>query len=87
MLYHATKIPTQKLIADIRSKFGVKFSMLLSIIIVNYRVRFFLEQCLHSVQQATAGMAAQIIVVDNDPAEGSMAYLQPRFPQVQFIAN
>jgi GT2 family glycosyltransferase len=61
--------------------------MLLSVIIVNYRVRYFLEQCLHSVVEATADMAAEILVVDNDPGAGSMAYLQPRFKQVQFIAN
>ena len=61
--------------------------MQLSIIIVNYRVRYFLEQCLHSVVQAVAGLEAEIIVVDNDPAEGSIDYLQPKFASVRFIAN
>jgi GT2 family glycosyltransferase len=59
----------------------------LSVIIVNYNVRYFLEQCLYSVQHAVAGMDAEIIVVDNDSADGSVAYLKPLFPFVQFITN
>jgi GT2 family glycosyltransferase len=61
--------------------------MLLSVIIVNYNVRYFLEQCLHSVLVATAGMDAEIIVVDNHSSDNSIGYLQPLFPTVHFIAN
>ena len=39
--------------------------MKLSIVIVNYNVRFFLELCLLSVQKACEGIVAEIIVVDN----------------------
>ncbi|MEO8171539.1 MAG: glycosyltransferase [Sediminibacterium sp.] len=59
----------------------------LSIIIVNYRVRYFLEQCLYSVQHAVTGIDAEVIVVDNDPSDGAVAYLQPLFPFVQFLVN
>jgi GT2 family glycosyltransferase len=60
---------------------------LLSVIIVNYNVKYFLEQCLHSVQKAIAGIPGEIIVVDNHSTDGSLAYLLPLFPSVQFIAN
>jgi O-antigen biosynthesis protein len=61
--------------------------MLLSVIIVNYNVKHFLEQCLCSVQKAIAGMQAEIVVVDNKSTDNSIEYLTPKFPAVQFIAN
>lgn len=61
--------------------------MLLSVIIVNYNVRYFLEQCLHSVIQAGSGMDMEVIVVDNASTDGSADYLQTVFPQVKFIRN
>ena len=61
--------------------------MQLSIIIVNYNVKYFLEQCLHSVVKAIEGIHAEVIVVDNDSKDGSVAYLQPLFPRVKFIAS
>jgi O-antigen biosynthesis protein len=59
----------------------------LSIIIVNYNVRYFLEQCLHAVLKGCEGLKAEIIVVDNHSTDGSVDYLQPKFPDVRFIAN
>lgn len=61
--------------------------MQLSIIIVSFNVRFFLEQCLHSVRRAVAGLEAEIIIVDNASSDGSVAYLQPLFPEVIFFAE
>ncbi len=61
--------------------------MRLSVIIVNYNVRHFLEQCLCSVRKAVAGMQAELIVVDNNSADNSLSYLQERFNDVLFIAN
>lgn len=61
--------------------------MKLSIIIVNYRVRFFLELCLHSVGKAVRGVDAEIIVVDNHSGDDSLGYLRPRFPGVRFLAS
>ena len=63
------------------------YIMLLSIIIVNYNVRHFLEQCLCSVQKAIAGMEAEVIVIDNNSPDNSIAYLESRFSSVLFIAN
>jgi len=61
--------------------------MKLSVIIVNYQVRYFLELCLHSVEKAVKGLEAEIIVVDNHSGDDSLGYLRPRFPGVRFLAN
>lgn len=59
----------------------------LSIVIVNYNVKHFLEQCLHSVSRAIQGLTAEVIVVDNNSSDNSVDYLRPRFPGVHFIQN
>jgi GT2 family glycosyltransferase len=59
----------------------------LSIIIVNYNVKYFLEQCLFSLLNAIKNIPAEIWVVDNASADGSIEYLSPRFPCVNFVAN
>lgn len=59
----------------------------LSIVIVNYNVKYFLEQCLLSVINAAKGIETQIVVVDNNSSDGSAAYITERFPQVKVIAN
>ncbi len=61
--------------------------MRLSVIIVNYNVRYFLEQCLCSVKKAIAGMDAEVFVVDNASTDGSEEYLPSKFPWVKFIWN
>ncbi|MFM2138263.1 MAG: hypothetical protein RJA57_570 [Bacteroidota bacterium] len=61
--------------------------MQVSVIIVNYNVRFFLEQCLCSVQRALNGLTGEVIVVDNHSPDDSLSYLIPRFPGVRFLAN
>ncbi|MDR2118375.1 MAG: glycosyltransferase family 2 protein [Tannerellaceae bacterium] len=58
-----------------------------SIVIVNYNVKYFLEQCLQSVRMATRGIDTEVVVVDNHSTDGSVAYLRPRFPEVFFIEN
>src|SRR2546423_3137315 len=61
--------------------------MQLSVIIVNYNVKHFLEQCLYSVQKAIRGLEAEIIVIDNDSKDDSLDYLKPLFACVQFVSN
>lgn len=61
--------------------------MTLSIIIVSYNVKYFLEQCLCSVQAAIQNIEAEIIVIDNCSPDNTIAYLQPRFPWVKFVQN
>lgn len=59
----------------------------LSVIIVNYNVQFFLENCLHSVFRALNGIEGEVIVVDNNSVDGSIEMLKEKFPQVKLIAN
>jgi len=59
----------------------------LSIVIVNYNVSNFLEQCLNSVYAALKTIPAEVFVVDNNSVDGSQEMLQLKFPQVQLIAN
>lgn len=61
--------------------------MTLSVIIVNYNVKYFLEQCLHSVTKAVERTEAEVIVVDNHSTDGSLAYLAPKFPSVTFVES
>ncbi len=61
--------------------------MKLSVIIVNFNVRHYLEQCLQSVLRATAGIEAEVIVIDNHSSDGSVEWLGPRFPDVTFISS
>ena len=61
--------------------------MKLSIIIVNYNVKYFLEQCLHSVQKGCNGLDAEIFVVDNDSVDGSVKMVRDKFPEVHLIEN
>ncbi|HYD92403.1 MAG TPA: glycosyltransferase family 2 protein, partial [Flavobacterium sp.] len=61
--------------------------MQLSVIILNYNVRYFLEQCMLSVQRALEGIDAEIIVVDNNSPDDSCAMMKERFPDVKLIEN
>ena len=64
-----------------------KLVLLLSIIIVNYNVKHFLEQCLCSVVKAIADIPAEIFIIDNNSYDNSIAYLRSRFSTATFIAN
>ena len=59
----------------------------LSIIIVNYNVKFFLEQCLKSVQIAIKNINCEIIVVDNNSVDKSNEMIEKLFPWVILIKN
>lgn len=61
--------------------------MKLSIIIVNYNVKHFLEQCLYSVFKSLKDIKAEVFVVDNNSVDGSISLLKEKFPQVKLIAN
>jgi N-acetylglucosaminyl-diphospho-decaprenol L-rhamnosyltransferase len=89
-IYQFFAIPRKKVV--IRTKLGgAQFrdicGMILSVIIVNYRVPYFLEVCLHSVRKGLQNLEAEIIVVDNHSADGSMDFLRPLFPEVTWIVN
>jgi GT2 family glycosyltransferase len=61
--------------------------MRLSIIIVNYNVKYFLEQALFSVNKACKNISAEIFVVDNHSVDGSVEMVKERFPEVILIEN
>lgn len=61
--------------------------MKLSIVIVNYNVEHFLEQCLYSVRRALKGIEGEVFVVDNNSVDGSLKMLAEKFPEVKVIAN
>ena len=61
--------------------------MKLSIIIVNYNVQHFLEQCLQSVFKALPNINAEVWVVDNNSVDGSVEMVEKKFPEVKLIAS
>ncbi len=61
--------------------------MKLSIVIVNYNVQHFLEQCLHSVRKASENISTEIFVVDNNSVDGSIAMVKQKFPEAHVIEN
>ena len=50
--------------------------MKLAILIVNYNVKYYLEQCLNSVLKSIKNIDAEIFVVDNHSRDGSIEYLE-----------
>lgn len=60
---------------------------LLTIVIVNYNVKHYLNQCLASLQSATKGIDAETVVVDNASTDGSVRYLRRRFPRTRIIES
>ena len=62
-------------------------SMDLSVIVVNYNVKAYIDQCLRSVQRASQGLQVEVIVVDNASSDGSVAHIQKHFPWVTCIAS
>lgn len=61
--------------------------MKLSVVIVNYNVKHFLEQVLHSVRKASEGLDVEVFVVDNNSVDGSVEVVEQKFPEVTLIAN
>ena len=61
--------------------------MQLSVIILNYNVRYFLEQCVLSVQKALEGIDSEIIVIDNASSDASCEMMKTKFPHIKLIEN
>ncbi len=58
-----------------------------SIVIVSYNVCQLLDDCLQSVEKALEGIEGEVFVVDNCSTDRTLETLQPRYPQVHFVAN
>ena len=61
--------------------------MTLSVVILNYKVPYFLQLCLQSVQRSLLNINSEIIVVDNASGDESLSMLKEHFPEVVVIAN
>lgn len=66
--------------------------MILSVVIVSYNVKFFLEQCLSSLRKAIDGISlsenpVEVLIIDNASSDQSPEFLQPLFPEFQFVRN
>ncbi|MBQ7425838.1 MAG: glycosyltransferase family 2 protein [Prevotella sp.] len=61
--------------------------MKLSIVIVSYNVRNYLEQCLQSVKQAFDGIEGEVFVVDNRSDDDSVETVRTNYPWVRLIVN
>ncbi|MGZ3884010.1 MAG: glycosyltransferase [Bacteroidia bacterium] len=59
----------------------------LSVIIVNYNVKHFVEQCLYSVFNSSRHLNVEVFLVDNNSVDGSVAFVKQKFPQVKVIEN
>jgi len=61
--------------------------MKLSVVIVNYNVKYYLENTIRSVLESANGFQTEIIVVDNASSDGSENYIKKHFPDVKYIYN
>ena len=51
-----------------------------SVIIVNYNVKYFLEQALSAVMKACNGLSTEVWVVDNASTDGSVSMIKEKYP-------
>ncbi len=65
----------------------LQYKYKISVIIVNYNVEFFLEQCLNSVKKALENVSGEVFVVDNNSIDGSVEMVRLKFPEINLIAN
>jgi len=59
----------------------------ISVVIVNYNVEYFLDQCLSSLRKAMKNIEGEIIVVDNNSVDGSCSMVRKKYPEVILIDN
>lgn len=59
----------------------------ISIVIVNYKVKYFLEQTIRSAKEAIGQLKGEIIVIDNNSQDDSCDYIKRIFPDVILIEN
>ena len=59
----------------------------LSIIVVNYNVEYFLDQCLHSVKSAINNLACEVIIVDNASIDGSLEMIHSKYDDFKLLEN
>lgn len=58
----------------------------LSIIIVNWKVRYLLEKCLDSIYAYAGKYNIEVVVIDNDSRDGTAEMVMVQYPEVIMIA-
>ena len=61
--------------------------ILVSVIIVNYNTKHLLKDCISSIYKITQNVSFEIIVVDNNSADGSESMVVDNFSEVIFIQS
>lgn len=59
----------------------------LSIVIVNWNTREFLDRCLASIHKSLSGLRFEVIVADNNSSDGSAKMIREKYPRVRLIEN
>ena len=59
----------------------------MSVVILSYNVRHYLELCLQSVQAATKDISSEIIVIDNNSSDDSCSVIKLNYPEIILIQN
>lgn len=59
----------------------------LSIIIVNWNTKNYLEKCLRSIYKTSVNFSFETIVIDNNSSDKSTYFVQKHFPNIKLIAN
>jgi GT2 family glycosyltransferase len=70
-----------------RLLFEIKGESMISVVIVSYKVRDILRQCLRALFDQSEGLEIEVFVVDNASGDGSAEMVAAEFPQVRLLAN
>lgn len=61
--------------------------MKLSVVLVSYNTRYFIDLCIHSVLKSMDSIIGEVIVVDNNSTDNSVSFIQAQYPSVKLIVN
>jgi len=59
----------------------------LTVAIISYNTKDLLEKCLKSVNEAKSSVSLEIVVVDNNSADGSVGMVREKYPEAKIFEN
>ncbi|MBX7045684.1 MAG: glycosyltransferase family 2 protein [Ignavibacteria bacterium] len=59
----------------------------ISVIIITWNALHFLEKCLTSLNEKNSSFEYELIIIDNKSSDGSIEYIEEKFPQAILIKN